>query len=297
MIRWGIDLGGTKIEGVVIDTNSKNKVLARIRIPTESEKGYKHVLNQIKELLDLLSTQTHLIPTKVGIGTPGSIHPETGLLKGSNSEHLNNKPILQDLIELLNIEIRIANDANCFALAEAMMGVVQDECPSAKVVFGVIIGTGVGGGLVVHGQIINGANGISGEWGHNFLDESGGSCYCGKTGCVETIIAGPALEKYYSILSGETRNLHEINVRRDNDVNAEKTITRLINNFGIAISTIINMIDPDAIIIGGGVGNIDLLYTKGVDAIKKHVFNPDCKTMILKPKLGDSAGVYGAAFL
>jgi len=218
-------------------------------------------------------------------------------LKGSNSVHLNGKPILRDLKNLLKMDVAIANDANCFALAEAQMGIVQDMMPEAKVVFGVIMGTGVGGGLVVNGQILNGANGIAGEWGHNFLNESGGKCYCGKKGCVETVIAGPALQKYYQSLSGQNLPLSEIVARMEIDPHAMTTIERLIENFGLAISTIINMIDPDAIVIGGGVGNIDLLYTLGVESVRKYVFNPQCNTPILKPKLGDSAGVYGAAFL
>ncbi len=297
MIRWGIDLGGTKIEGVVIDTDHDNEVLSRTRIPTEGELGYEHVLKQIQYLLDLLSIESGHSPTKVGIGTPGSLDPSTGLLKGSNSVHLNGKPILKDLQNLLKMEVSIANDANCFALAETQMGVIRDIVPDAEVVFGVIMGTGVGGGLVVKGEILNGANGIAGEWGHNFLNETGGKCYCGKSGCVETVIAGPALQKYYHSISGEELRLYEIVSQKDTNPHAMATMDRLIENFGLAISTVINMIDPDAIVIGGGVGNIDLLYTEGVQAIKKYVFNPDCKTHILKPKLGDSAGVYGAAFL
>ena len=297
MIRCGIDLGGTKIEGVVLDSEKENSVLLRKRIPTEGDKGYDHVLNRIKLLIEELEKETGLELPVVGIGTPGSLHPKTQLLKGSNSVHLNDRPLLQDLISLLSKDVRLANDANCLALAETHMGVVHQEFPEAKVVFGIIMGTGVGGGLVVNGQILNGANGIAGEWGHNFLHESGGKCYCGKSGCVETIIAGPALEKYYFQKSGQNRKLHEIYAARESDSIAAETIDRLIRFFGIGVSTIINMIDPDAVVLGGGVGNIDALYTEGLDSIKKHVFNPDCINKILKPRLGDSAGVFGAAFL
>lgn len=297
MMRWGIDLGGTKIEGLIIDSSLDNKIIARKRIPTEGDKGYHHVLFQIKKLVEMLGTESGQKPTQIGIGTPGSIYPPTGHLKNSNSQHLNDQPFLVDLQNLLQIPVCMANDANCFALAETQMGVVKDEMPKAKVVFGVIMGTGVGGGLVVKGEIINGANGIAGEWGHNFLHESGGACYCGKNGCVETVISGPALERYYTEVSGQYKPLKEIVADRLTDPLCKATIGRLIQFFGIGISSIINTIDPDVIVIGGGVGNIDLLYTKGIEEVKKHVFNPDCNTQILKPKLGDSAGVFGAAFL
>ena len=297
MIKCGIDLGGTKIEGVVIDTDQNNQVLSRKRIPTEGDQGYDHVLNRIKSLVEELERDTGLELSTLGIGTPGSLDPKSELLKGSNSVHLNNQPVLKDLTSLLSREIRIANDANCFALAETHMGVIQNDAPSAKVVFGIIMGTGVGGGLVVNSQILNGANGIAGEWGHNFLHESGGQCYCGKYGCVETIISGPALEKFYLEKTGKSKKLYEIYTSREEDEHASQTINRLIKYFGIGVSTIINLLDPDAIILGGGVGNIDVLYSEGIDSIKKYVFNPDCSTKILKPKLGDSAGVFGAAFL
>lgn len=297
MVKWGIDLGGTKIEGIIIDTSARNKVVAQTRIATEGDRGYHHVLMQIKKLVTKLSEESGLIPVHLGIGTPGSIFPPTGHLKNSNSLHLNDKPLLADLQNLLQLPIHMANDANCFALAETHMGIIPEVAPEAKVVFGVIMGTGVGGGLVVNGQIINGANGISGEWGHNFLDESGGPCYCGKTGCVETVISGPALEKYYSSVSNQNKPLRQIAQDTASDPHAKNTIQRLNHYFGLGISTLINIIDPDVIIIGGGVGNIDSLYSQGLEEVKKSVFNPECNTKILKPKLGDSAGVFGAAFL
>ncbi|WP_456460013.1 ROK family protein [Reichenbachiella sp.] len=297
MINWGIDLGGTKIEGVILDSSADNKIIARKRIPTEGDKGYHHVLFQIKKLVEMLSSESGQKPSQIGIGTPGSIYPPTGHLKNSNSQHLNDQPFLVDLQNLLQIPVYMANDANCFALAETQMGIVPKVAPNAKVVFGVIIGTGVGGGLVVNGEILNGANGVAGEWGHNFLHESGGPCYCGKTGCVETVISGPALERYYTENSGQYKSLKEIVADRQSDPLAKATIDRLVKYFGIGLSSIINTIDPDVIVIGGGVGNIDLLYSKGIEEVKKHVFNPDCATQILKPKLGDSAGVFGAAFL
>ena len=294
---WGIDLGGTKIEGVVLDSNA-NSVISRTRLATEAHQGYEHVLQRIKLLIDQIAHDVGHHPIRLGIGTPGAIDPHTHLLKNSNSTALNKKPFKKDLEQVLGIPIEMANDANCFALAEARMGIVQDINPKAKVVFGVIMGTGVGGGVVVNGQIINGNQGIAGEWGHNFLDDSGGQCYCGKIGCVERIISGPSLQRYYHEISGEQLALKEImQLYQENNDYAKKTVERLIHFFGLGISSIINILDPEIIVIGGGVGNINLLYTKGVEEAAKYTFNTRFDTKIVKPKLGDSAGVFGAAFL
>ena len=296
---WGIDLGGTKIEGVVLENSNKLNVISRLRIPTEANSGYEHILNQIKKLIEMLMKDSGFKPEKIGIGTPGALDPITGTLKNSNTACLNGQPFKKDLEALINVPIKMANDANCFAAAEAKFGAVQEKMPYANVVFGVIMGTGVGGGIVVDGKVINGRQGIGGEWGHNFLDESGGDCYCGKVGCVEQIISGPALQKYYESLSGNSLNLKEIVVRHraKSDELATKTIQRLHHYFGKGISNIINILDPDVIVIGGGVGNIDSIYTEGVEAAKAYVFNHRVDTIFLKPKLGDSAGVFGAALL
>ena len=201
MPLWGIDLGGTKIEGVILESKNNPKVMIRERIPTEAGKGYQHIIQQIVRLVELLSHKTGIKPQEIGIGTPGSVDPRTGKMKNSNSTALNGQTLFEDLSKNLKCEIKMANDANCFALAETKMGVIYENYPEASVVFGVIMGTGVGGGLVVNGQVINGINGIGGEWGHNFLDESGGTCYCGKVGCVERIISGASLEKYHQELN------------------------------------------------------------------------------------------------
>ncbi|GAA5037036.1 sugar kinase [Marivirga lumbricoides] len=294
---WGIDLGGTKIEGVVLKSKDNPEVLLRKRIPTEASKGYEHIVGRIKLLIEQMSDEIGQKPTTIGIGTPGSTDPETQLLKNSNSTSLNNQPLQKDLERILGIPVIMANDANCFAIAEARMGIVMEKFPDAKVVFGVIMGSGVGGGLVVNGHIINGKHGITGEWGHIFLDEDGEDCYCGKHGCVETILSGPALQRYYEKISGEQKSLKEIIADLDNDQHAQKTLDRLIYFFGKGLSAIINIIDPDVIVLGGGVGNISTLYNEGVDSVEKFTFNPEMKTPILAPKLGDSAGVFGAAFL
>lgn len=296
---WGIDLGGTKIEAVILEDRKTLNVLKRMRIPTESHKGYLHVLRQISKLVETISAEVGFRPESIGLGHPGTLDPQTQTLKNCNSTVLNGKPMKRDLENFLGIPIKMANDANCFAIAEAMLGVVSEKLEYAPVVFGVIMGTGVGGGLVVEGKVLGGLQGIGGEWGHNFLDESGGECYCGKVGCVETVISGPALERYYAELTGISLSLKEINRRYENgeDEAAQQTISRLIKMFGKGISSVINIIDPDAIVIGGGVGNIDALYTEGVEEVKKHVFNPRLDTVFLKPSLGDSAGVFGAALL
>ncbi len=298
---WGLDLGGTKIEGVVLEHADNTSVLIRKRIATEASKGYQHILSRIKLLVDLMAEELGAKPTIIGIGTPGSLDPNDLIIKNSNSTNLNGKPLQKDLESLLAIPVKLANDANCFALAETRMGIVKDIAPQAEVVFGVIMGTGVGGGIVVNNKVISGKQGIAGEWGHIFLDESGGECYCGKIGCVEKILSGPALELFYENNSGKKIDLQQIvqNHHMGNDAVANKTIERLLYYFGLGLSNIINILDPDVIVIGGGVGNIDLLYNEGPTAIKKHVFdtNKGFHTVIAKPKLGDSAGVFGSAFL
>jgi fructokinase len=296
-LLWGIDLGGTKTEIAVVDANNNYQAEYRSRIPTESNKGYRAVLTGIKNLVEEAKRQTGVRPEQLGIGTPGSLDYVTSLLKNSNSTILNGKPLKHDLEHFLGIPVKMENDANCFALAETRLGVVQEVFPDAQSVFGVIMGTGVGGGLVVNGKVLHGRHGIAGEWGHNFLDASGGRCYCGKQGCVETIISGPALERFYKKQTGIGLPLEKIAKRTDTDQLADKTIERLLTFFGLALSNIINIFDPDVIVLGGGVGNIDQLCSRGANEVSRHVFNTDFQTLIVKPKLGDSAGVFGAALL
>ena len=296
---WGIDLGGTKAEGVVLGPGGLKEILFRDRVHTGAENGYDHILGQINKIVKMMEEKMGYRPERLGLGTPGTLDPRLGTMKGCNSECMNGQPMKEDLKKLLGMDIFIANDANCFALAEARMGVVKEKFPNATVVYGVIMGTGVGGGLVVDGKVINGLQGIAGEWGHNFLDESGGPCYCGKSGCVEKVLAGPALEKYYTSVTGNSMPLKEIyGLYKSGDEAATKTIHRMTHFFGLAISTIINIIDPDVIVIGGGVGNIGEIYSEGVESARNFVFNDKVlDTPIVKPMLGDSAGVFGAAYL
>ncbi|MFC0772136.1 ROK family protein [Terrimonas alba] len=297
MKLWGIDLGGTKIECAVL--NEDMSVIIRKRIPTEAQKGYKHILWQVLKLVDEVAEAINERPDRVGFATPGMLEPETQTMKNCNTVCMNGQAMKDDLENVLNAPVRIANDANCFALAEALMGAGKNY-PDAKLVFGVIMGTGVGGGLVVNNEIIEGRQGLGGEWGHNILEEGGAPCYCGKKGCVEQVISGVALENFYEKISGVHLKLSEIYQRHQlgADTYATATIKRLLEYYGRAISTLVNVIDPDLIVIGGGVGNIDLLYTEGYERIKKYVFNDGrLSTPIVKPLLGDSAGVFGAALL
>lgn len=295
----GVDLGGTKMEAAILDKITF-KPIERMRIPTDGHLGYQSICDRLAGLIRTICNKYNFFPSYVGIGTPGTLDPITNEMKNCNATALNGQPLKDDLEKLLNMEVRLSNDANCFAVAEARLGIVKEEMPMAKVVFGVIMGTGVGGGIVVDGKVLNGRQGIGGEWGHNFLNEEGGLCFCGKIGCVEKVIAGPSLEKHYHSISGVKLKMPQIveNYRSGNDDYANTTMEYLFDNFGRAISVIINILDPDAIVIGGGVGNIDELYTIGKERAKKYVLNNGrLDTMFLKPKLGDSAGVFGAAML
>lgn len=299
MKLWGIDLGGTKIECAVLDSENDLEVILRKRLPTEGDKGYQHIISQIVKLVNQVAEELGESPVKIGFATPGVLDPETLMMKNSNTVCMNGQPMQADLEKALGIPVKLANDANSFALAEALMGAGKNY-PNAELVFGVIMGSGVGGGLVVHGRVIGGHHGIGGEWGHNIIDEGGVPCYCGKSGCVENVISGVALEKFYEKNTGNHLKLKEILERYEakSDPQAEATIERLLEFYGRGISTLINVLDPDLIIIGGGVGNIDLLYTEGYERIKKYIFNnKKLSTPIVKPLLGDSAGVFGAALL
>jgi predicted NBD/HSP70 family sugar kinase len=297
-LLWGIDLGGTKVEGAVVrQKGNELEVLARQRVPTEQEQGYEHIIAQIQKLVAALEKEAGAKPGRIGIGTPGTYEPGSYIHKNSNTTCLNGRTLFLDLREKLGLPIGMANDANCFALAEARWGAVPEHVPDAKIVFGIIMGTGVGGGVVVDGKVLHGRHGIAGEWGHSFLHKSGGPCYCGRAGCVERILAGPALERYYESLTGEKKKLKHIVAGAENDPAAQQMLAHLIKFFGRALGPVINLIDPDAIVIGGGVGNIDVLYTEGPKEVAQHIFNHEFTTPILKPVLGDSAGVFGAAAL
>lgn len=294
---WGIDLGGTKIEGVILDPAELDKPICRLRIPTESEKGYDHIRAQIAQLVKMIGAESGLpLPKRIGIGAPGAIDPQTGKLKNSNTQCLNGKRLQDDLESDLGLECDMGNDANCLVLAEATLGAAR----GFSTVFGVILGTGVGGGIVVDGQVLNGCHGITGEWGQIILDPNGPVSNYGTRGTVEALISGPGLERFYEKQAGQARKLKEIVERAQThqDPHAQATIDRLTDHFAHAISIVINILDPHAIVLGGGVGNIDTLYTEETrKKIAAHIFNPTFEAALLKPILGDSAGVFGAAML
>jgi fructokinase len=302
---WGIDLGGTKIEGVILSAPSPDAVILRQRIDTEAHLGYEHIVNRIALLVDQLKAETGYLPDKIGFATPGTLDPRSQTMKNCNTTCLNGQPLKQALLEKLGVDVELANDANCFALAEATLGAVPAVAPNFQTMFGVIMGTGVGGGVVFRGAdgkafVVNGKQGIGGEWGHNILEENGYDCYCGKKGCNEQVISGPALQRFYLEQSGQKRTLKEIVERHRAGIDPIATLTmeRLLRYFGRAISVITNILDPDVIVLGGGVGNIDELYTDGVEQLKNYIFNNRVvETPIIRPKLGDSAGVFGAAML
>jgi fructokinase len=296
--RWGIDLGGTKIEGTILDDSMQPVV--RERVETGQSQGYGHILMQIAGLVETMSEKSGISrPEMIGIGTPGRTEGADGVVKNSNTACLNGMPLGKDLREILRMSVAIENDANCFALAESRMGAGRDEmmAPGATA-FGIILGTGVGGGIVCDGRIIRGAHGIAGEWGHNPIPGESAPCYCGRRGCVETVISGPALEAWYSARSGRKATLSEIAASYGRDGAARETIDRLVSSFGKSLASVINIVDPDIVIIGGGVGNIRQLYTpEAREAIAGHVFNRTFDIPVLPPLLGDSAGVFGAALL
>jgi fructokinase len=292
MFRIGIDLGGTKTEGIVLDAGGT--ILQRVRRPTPQADGYHAILANIHTLVLELEKRVNA-PCRVGLGTPGAISTKTGLLKNSNTICLNGQPIKQDLEKLLAREIRIANDANCFALSEALDGAAHD----GAVVFGVIIGTGVGGGIVVNGQLLQGLQHIAGEWGHNVLEADGPPCYCGKRGCVETFLSGPGLARDYVAHGGDaTLDARAIvAATQQGETLAEEALQRYLVRFGRALSVVINILDPDAIVLGGGMSNIIRLYTEGRASAGRYVFNDELRTRILPNRHGDSSGVRGAAQL
>lgn len=287
MNRIGIDLGGTKTEGILL--NEKLEPIERKRVPTPHN-DYNAILNSIVDLISYLKTKTN--ESTIGICTPGAISKKTGLIKNSNTQCLIGMPLKEDLEKELEQKISMENDANCFAMAEAKMGAAKDY----NVVFGVIMGTGVGGGIIINGKIHQGRTNIAGEWGHHTLHPDGNKCYCGKSGCVETYISGPSLEKKWSELTGKQELLPQIIQNLDNDI-AYKWKNKFLNDYGTALANVIDILDPDAIVLGGGVSNISFLYDEGKKAVYEKVFSDLVDTPILKNQLGDSAGVFGASLL
>jgi len=287
--RLGIDLGGTKIEAIIID--DQFQVINRKRIPTLRDEGYDAIINRIIDLSkEMISIGD--IDGPIGICTPGTIEATTGLLKNSNTVCLIGKPIQQDMEDALGTPVLMENDANCFALAEATIGSAKNY----DVVFGVILGTGCGAGIVMNKKIHRGPNAIAGEWGHHTLYPDGRSCYCGNQGCTESYISGTALESEWKELTGEFATVTDVIDNKMYEAHPEWK-ENFMMNFGRALSNVIDILDPDAIVMGGGLSKVDLLYTEGMQAVYKESFSEVVRTPIIKNKLGDSGGVFGAAMI
>ena len=287
--KLGIDIGGTKIEAILI--NEQFQVIERKRVPTNREEGYYQIIHRVTNLANELKEFGN-INSSVGICIPGKIDIQKGTLKNSSIACLIDQPLQSDLETALSLPTLMENDANCFALAEAILGSAKDY----RLVFGVVLGTGCGAGVVINKNIHRGPNHISGEWGHHVLYPNGRSCYCGNKGCAESYISGTALETEWKALTGEFKRVTDI-------INSKAYLTHpewknnFITNFGKALANVIDILAPDAIVLGGGLSKVEALYTEGRDAIADVVFSNGMVTPIIKNKLGDSAGVFGAAIL
>lgn len=297
-MRIGIDLGGTKTE--VIALSDQGEQLYRHRLPTPRE--YQQTIDNIAHLVALAEEATGQIGT-VGVGIPGSISPYTGVVKNANSTWLNGQPFDKDLSVRLNREVRLANDANCLAVSEAVDGAAA----GAQTVFAVIIGTGCGAGVAINGRSHIGGNGTAGEWGHNplpWMDDDElryrveVPCYCGKQGCIETFISGTGFATDYQRLSGNALKGSEIMRRvEEGDALAELALSRYELRLAKSLAHVVNILDPDVIVLGGGMSNIDRLYNTVPQLVKAWVFGGECETPIRKARHGDSSGVRGAAWL
>lgn len=295
-MRIGIDLGGTKIEAIALSPDGR--VLKRCRIAAP-QGDYARSVAAIVELVDGLERDTGQRGT-VGVGIPGAISPATGLVKNANSTWLIGHPLASDLSRELSRPVRLANDANCFALSEATDGAAA----RAPIVFGVILGTGTGGGLVIDGRIVEGRNLIAGEWGHNPLpapnddERTEAPCYCGRSGCIETFLSGPAMRRDHHAATGEDLAAEEIAMRAEaGDVNAMATLSRYEDRLARALASVINIIDPHVIVLGGGLSNIARLYSNVPAQWAPHVFSDGIETSLVRATHGDASGVRGAAWL
>ena len=306
-MRIGIDVGGTKIEGIALADDGRELDRRRIAAPRgnydESVRAIVGLVEAIERAcLDVRACLDEAAQprSRVGIGIPGTISPATGLIKNANSTWLIGHPLDQDLSRELGRPVRIANDANCFALSEATDGAAA----GAATVFGVIIGTGTGGGVVINGQIVVGANAIAGEWGHNPLpapeddERPGPPCYCGRTGCIETFLSGPGLARDYIAGGGQDLTAADVAIRADaGDPIAAAALDRYERRFARAIASVINVLDPDVIVLGGGLSNMSRLYTRVPALWAPHVFSDHVATRLVRARHGDASGVRGAAWL
>jgi fructokinase len=322
LLSLGVDLGGTKTEAALLRRfaadDARFEVLERERVPTPAEEGYDAIVSATAELARRVAVRASLklAALPIGVGMPGAVTRRTGVVKNSNTVCLNGRPFREDLSRALGRSIVFENDANCFALAEARLGAARAERDG--LVFGAILGTGVGGGLVFGGRVWGGPQNLGGEWGHHAvgpwtrptarveLDREGElglglglreRCYCGNTGCLELYLSGKAVERDYQRRGGAALPLAAIAERRDSDAFASAAIHEMLEAFGRGLANLIDILDPSAIVLGGGASNLDLLYSEGVERVRAYVFNDELLTPIVRHELGDSAGVLGAALL
>jgi fructokinase len=297
-LRLGLDLGGTKIEGALFAPDNTLLISRRIASPRDDYAGTIAAIADLVEGVERDSGARY-VPS-IGIGVPGSISPLTGMMQNANSTWLNGRPFDIDLARSLGRPVRLANDANCFALSEATDGAGA----GARSVFGVILGTGCGGGLVLNGSLVNGGRGIGGEWGHNPLpwaepDEvSGQKCWCDRHGCMETWVSGPALEADHARVAGEKRSSEAIAVlAAEGDSEAQATLSRHASRLARGLAHVVNIIDPDVVVLGGGLSKLQHLYDVLPALMAPHIFAADKRVRVVPPKWGDASGVRGAAWL
>jgi fructokinase len=321
-LSLGIDLGGTKIEGAVLarrrtgsSATETFEVVARTRVPTHAEEGYEAILARTAELVGRVAKEARVEARSlpIGVGMPGSVTRRAGVVKNSNTTCLNGRPFREDLQKLVGASVRFENDANCFAIAEARFGAAKEHLDG--VVFGVILGTGCGGGIVARGRVWDGPQGLGGEWGHHAVGpyrrqgapaaapvtghalSERPPCSCGKMGCLELYVSGGGAEREYARRAGVKKTLPEMVATRGIDAHADAVVGELLEAFGRGLANVIDVLDPSAIVLGGGVSNLELLYTAGRARVEAYVFNDELLTPIVKHELGDSAGVIGAALL
>jgi fructokinase len=295
-MRIGVDLGGTKIEAIALDREGRER--GRRRVPTPRDR-YPLTLAAITTLVEGLERDAGE-PARVGIGMPGALSPATGMVKNANSVWLNGRPLREDLERLLHRPLRFANDANCFALSEARDGAGA----GARVVFGVILGTGTGGGIVVDGRALTGPNAVAGEWGHNPLpwpraaEWPGAACYCGRSGCIETFLSGPGVARDHRTATGETLDATDIAARAARgDEGCVATLARYEDRLARALASVVNLLDPDVIVLGGGLSKLAHLYEVLPRLAATHVFAEPANVVVKPPVWGDAGGVRGAAWL
>ena len=289
----GIDLGGTKTEAIILNPDST--VLWRQRMPTPRVDGYDAIISLVSQMtLEAVAKLPAGNPFTVGVGIPGSIDSSTNLVRNANSTCLIGHPLQSDIERLISHPVRIRNDADCFTLAECHAGAGRGY----GLVFGVIMGTGCGGGICINGEVREGPHRIAGEWGHQSMVPDGAECYCGNRGCVETLISGAGVENAFFNEYGQHLTMDEIVTQaRSGDERCKKTFDHFLDDFGRCLGGLISILDPDAIVLGGGLSNIDELYSEGIEMVKKYAFHDKLRTPILKNQLGDSAGVFGAAWI